>query len=83
MSNVLIIESSARQQDSISRQLTQQFISQWQAARGQQRLALRRGIAHIEAEILAGRGVEEGGFPVGEIVCQDGDGARHRNLLEK
>lgn len=29
MSRVLIIESSARQQDSVSRQLTQTFISQW------------------------------------------------------
>jgi FMN-dependent NADH-azoreductase len=29
MSRVLIIESSARQQDSVSRQLTQTFINQW------------------------------------------------------
>ena len=35
MSRVLIIESSARQQDSVSRQLTQTFISQWQAAHPQ------------------------------------------------
>ena len=32
MSRVLIIESSARQQDSVSRQLTQTFIKQWKAA---------------------------------------------------
>ena len=32
MSRVLIIESSARQQDSVSRQLTRDFIQQWQAA---------------------------------------------------
>ena len=29
MSRVLIIESSARLQDSVSRQLTRDFISQW------------------------------------------------------
>lgn len=41
MSNVLIIESSARQQDSISRQLTQQFISQWQAAHPADQITVR------------------------------------------
>ena len=41
MSNVLIIESSARQQDSISRQLTRQFISQWQAAHPADQISVR------------------------------------------
>jgi FMN-dependent NADH-azoreductase len=41
MSRVLIIESSARQQDSISRQLTQQFISQWQAAHPADQITVR------------------------------------------
>ncbi|MDF9771030.1 FMN-dependent NADH-azoreductase [Pseudomonas rhodesiae] len=41
MSNVLIIESSARQQDSISRQLTRQFIGQWRAAHPADRISVR------------------------------------------
>ena len=32
MSRILVIESSARQQGSVSRQLTADFIAQWQAA---------------------------------------------------
>lgn len=57
MSNVLIIESSARQQDSISRQLTQ-FISQWQAAHPADQITVRdvalNPVPHLDANLLGG-----------------------------
>ena len=58
MSRVLIIESSARQRDSISRQLTQQFISQWQAAHPADQVTLRdlalNPVPHLDANLLGG-----------------------------
>ncbi|SDV01496.1 FMN-dependent NADH-azoreductase [Pseudomonas mucidolens] len=58
MSNVLIIESSARQQDSISRQLTEQFISQWRAAHPTDQITLRdvavNPVPHLDADLLGG-----------------------------
>ena len=58
MSNVLIIESSARQQDSFSRQLTRQFISQWQAAHPADQVAVRdlalAPVPHLDASLLGG-----------------------------
>jgi len=58
MSNVLIIESSARQQDSISRQLTQQFISQWQAAHPADQITVRdvalNPVPHLDTHLLGG-----------------------------
>lgn len=58
MSNVLIIESSARQQGSFSRQLTQQFISQWQAAHPTDRVTVRdlalHPVPHLDANLLGG-----------------------------
>ena len=58
MSNVLIIESSVRQQDSFSRQLTRQFISQWQAAHPADRVAVRdlarNPVPHLDANLLGG-----------------------------
>ena len=58
MSNVLIIESSARQQGSFSRQLTQQFISQWQAARPADQVTVRdlalNPVPHLDANLLGG-----------------------------
>ena len=58
MSNVLIIESSARQQDSFSRQLTRQFISQWQAAHSADQVAVRdlalAPVPHLDASLLGG-----------------------------
>ena len=58
MSNVLIIESSARQQDSISRQLTQQFISQWQVAHPADHITVRdvalNPVPHLDANLLGG-----------------------------
>lgn len=58
MSNVLIIESSARQQGSFSRQLTQQFVSQWQAAHPADQVTLRdlalNPVPHLDAKLLGG-----------------------------
>jgi FMN-dependent NADH-azoreductase len=58
MSRVLIIESSARQDGSISRQLTQQFISQWQATHPADELTVRdlaiNPVPHLDADLLGG-----------------------------
>jgi len=58
MSRVLIIESSARQQDSVSRQLTQQFISQWQAAHPADQITVRdlaiNPVPHLDSTLLGG-----------------------------
>ena len=58
MSNVLIIESSARQQGSFSRQLTQQFVSQWQAAHPADKVVVRdlalNPVPHLDANLLGG-----------------------------
>ena len=58
MSNVLIIESSARQQGSFSRQLTQQFVSQWQAAHPADQVTVRdlglNPVPHLDANLLGG-----------------------------
>ncbi|BBP78657.1 FMN-dependent NADH-azoreductase [Pseudomonas gingeri NCPPB 3146 = LMG 5327] len=58
MSRVLIIESSARQQDSVSRQLTQQFISQWQAAHPTDQISVRdlakSPVPHLDGNLLGG-----------------------------
>ena len=58
MSNVLIIESSARQQDSFSRELTQQFISQWKTLHPADRLTIRdmavNPVPHLDADLLGG-----------------------------
>ncbi|AZC23309.1 MULTISPECIES: FMN-dependent NADH-azoreductase [Pseudomonas] len=58
MSRVLIIESSARQQDSVSRQLTQTFIQQWQAAHPADSITVRdlarNPVPHLDANLLGG-----------------------------
>ena len=58
MSSVLIIESSARQQDSFSRQLTRQFVSQWQAAHPADQVTVRdlalNPVPHLDANLLGG-----------------------------
>ncbi|WP_442109053.1 FMN-dependent NADH-azoreductase [Pseudomonas sp. NUPR-001] len=58
MSHVLVIESSARQQDSISRQLTRDFVSQWQAAHPGDQITLRdlavNPVPHLDANLLGG-----------------------------
>ncbi|WP_136477627.1 FMN-dependent NADH-azoreductase [Pseudomonas sp. DG56-2] len=58
MSRVLVIESSARQQGSISRQLTADFVSQWQAVHPADQVALRdlavNPVPHLDANLLGG-----------------------------
>ncbi|MCD5995885.1 FMN-dependent NADH-azoreductase [Pseudomonas sp. CDFA 602] len=58
MSRVLIIESSARQTDSVSRQLTRQFISQWRAANPGDEITVRdlakNPVPHLDDTLLGG-----------------------------
>ncbi|VVM66062.1 FMN-dependent NADH-azoreductase [Pseudomonas fluorescens] len=58
MSRVLIIESSARQQDSVSRQLTQTFINQWKAAHPNDLFSVRDlavdPVPHLDINLLGG-----------------------------
>ncbi|HEF4762156.1 TPA: FMN-dependent NADH-azoreductase [Pseudomonas putida] len=58
MSRVLIIESSARQQDSVSRQLTQTFINQWKAAHPKDEITVRdlavNPVPHLDVNLLGG-----------------------------
>ncbi|WP_341782556.1 FMN-dependent NADH-azoreductase [Ectopseudomonas mendocina] len=58
MSRVLVIESSARQQGSISRELTQQFIAKWQAAHPADQIQVRdlaaEPVPHLDATLLGG-----------------------------
>lgn len=58
MSRVLVIESSARQQDSISRQLTRDFVNQWQTTHPADQITLRdlavNPVPHLDANLLGG-----------------------------
>ncbi|MBD9414328.1 FMN-dependent NADH-azoreductase [Pseudomonas sp. PDM16] len=58
MSRVLVIESSARQEGSVSRQLTADFIGQWQAAHPQDEVNIRdlakQPVPHLDETLLAG-----------------------------
>ncbi len=58
MSRVLVIESSARQQGSVSRQLTQDFIAQWQATHPADEIKVRDlavdQVPHLDADLLGG-----------------------------
>jgi len=58
MSRVLIIESSARQQDSVSRQLTRDFVERWQSAHPNDQITLRdlanAPVPHLDAQLLGG-----------------------------
>lgn len=58
MSQVLVIESSARQQGSISRQLTAQFIARWQATHPDDRVSVRdlavEPVPHLDGNLLGG-----------------------------
>ncbi|WP_028626711.1 FMN-dependent NADH-azoreductase [Metapseudomonas resinovorans] len=58
MSRVLVIESSARQQGSVSRQLTQDFIAKWQAAHPADEITVRDlavdQVPHLDADLLGG-----------------------------
>lgn len=58
MSRVLVIESSARQQGSISRQLTAEFIANWRAAHPEDEIKVRdlavEQVPHLDADLLGG-----------------------------
>ena len=58
MSHVLIIESSARQQDSFYRQLIQHFIEQWREAHPGDTITVRdlavSPVPHLDANLLGG-----------------------------
>lgn len=58
MSNVLVIESSARQQGSVSRQLTEQFIANWKTANPSDSIKVRDlavdQVPHLDANLLGG-----------------------------
>ncbi|MDM8349393.1 FMN-dependent NADH-azoreductase [Pseudomonas sp. sp1636] len=58
MSNILVIESSARQQGSVSRLLTEQFIAQWQTAHPADQIQVRdlavEQVPHLDANLLGG-----------------------------
>lgn len=58
MSRILVIESSARQEGSVSRQLTGDFIAQWRKAHPQDDVQVRdlavEPVPHLDATLLAG-----------------------------
>lgn len=58
MANVLVIESSARQQGSVSRQLTAQFIANWASANPADQINVRDlavdQVPHLDANLLGG-----------------------------
>lgn len=58
MAQVLVIESSARQQGSVSRQLTEQFIARWRVAHPTDRIEVRdlavEQVPHLDANLLGG-----------------------------
>ena len=58
MANVLVIESSARQQGSVSRQLTEHFIANWQTAQPGDVVKVRDlaidQVPHLDATLLGG-----------------------------
>lgn len=58
MSQLLVIESSARQQGSVSRQLTAQFIADWQAVNPHDQIKVRdlaiAQVPHLDAHLLGG-----------------------------
>ncbi len=58
MANILVIESSARQQGSVSRQLTAQFIANWSSANPADQIKVRDlavdQVPHLDANLLGG-----------------------------
>lgn len=58
MARILVIESSARQQGSVSRQLTEQFIAQWKSAHPHAEVTVRdlavEPVPHLDATLLGG-----------------------------
>lgn len=58
MSRVLVIESSVRQEGSVSRQLTAEFVAKWRLAYPQDDIAIRdlarEPLPHLDADLLGG-----------------------------
>jgi len=58
VSRILVIESSARHQGSVSRQLTEQFITQWSVAHPDDQVQVRdlaaNPVPHLDADLLGG-----------------------------
>lgn len=58
MSRILVIESSARQTGSVSRQLTEQFIARWRAAHPADEIKVRdlavEQVPHLDGNLLGG-----------------------------
>lgn len=58
MSRVLVIESSARQEGSVSRQLTQEFLARWKAAHPAEEIVVRdlasKPVPHLDIDLLGG-----------------------------
>ena len=58
MSKVLVVESSVRQEGSVSRQLTAEFVAQWQKAHPQDQVTVRDlardAVPHLDADLLGG-----------------------------
>ncbi|MEE4463645.1 FMN-dependent NADH-azoreductase, partial [Azotobacter chroococcum] len=58
MSRVLVIESSARKEGSVSRQLTAEFLANWRAAHPDDEIVVRdlanEPVPHLDIELLGG-----------------------------
>ena len=58
MSNVLVIQSSARQEGSVSRQLTQEFLESWRVAHPDDQVVVRdlavEPVPHLDETLLGG-----------------------------
>lgn len=58
MAKVLVVESSVRQEGSVSRQLTAEFVAQWQQAHPQDPVTVRdlarEPVPHLDADLLGG-----------------------------
>lgn len=58
MSTLLLIESSVRQRDSVSRQLSEEFVAQWRQANSGGRVLsrdlAREPLPHLDADLLGG-----------------------------
>lgn len=58
MSRVLVIESSARQEGSVSRQLTREFLVRWKAAHPADEITVRdlasEPVPHLDIDLLGG-----------------------------
>ncbi len=58
MSNVLVVESSVRQQGSVSRQLVAEFVERWQKAHPEDAVTIRdlarEPVPHLDVELLGG-----------------------------